>query len=199
MVSNRVIVSHWMRVLNSIFQQWGISASKKWNTSGEPCTGAAIDSTSIDSSDYNPGIKCDCSYDNASTCHISLNCMYMFCAWISLCLIFGLSGHCPSDIEAQSDLLLYTKRLNLMILCRKVYALDVVGVIPDELWNLTFLTNLNLGQNYLTGRLSASIGNLTSTILQSKFPVQHHITFVLGRSFGTNNFSGSLPSRLGIW
>lgn len=37
-----------------------------------------------------------------------------------------------------------------MILCyvlyilfgRKVYALDVVGAIPDELWNLTYLINL---------------------------------------------------------
>ncbi|KAL6329521.1 hypothetical protein AAG906_021529 [Vitis piasezkii] len=125
-----------VRVLNSIFQQWGISASKKWNTSGEPCTGAAIDSTSIDSSDYNPGIKCDCSYDNASTCHITQ---------------------------------------------LKVYALDVVGVIPDELWNLTFLTNLNLGQNYLTGHLSASIGNLTS--------MQY-------LSLGINALSGSF---LGTW
>nr|CAN73906.1 hypothetical protein VITISV_029158 [Vitis vinifera] len=71
-----------VRVLNSIFQQWRISASNQWNTNGEPCTGAAIDSTSIDSSDYNPGIKCDCSYDNGSTCHITqlvlpsgLNCL----------------------------------------------------------------------------------------------------------------------------
>ena len=87
----------------------------------------------------------------------------------SLCLIFGSSDHCPSDIEAQSDayttasklvplnqhfksmfhvwvvfifLELLKLRLHLMILYRKVYALDVVGVIPDELWNLTFLTNL---------------------------------------------------------
>ncbi|XP_075644967.1 uncharacterized protein LOC142615953 [Castanea sativa] len=44
----------------------------------------------------------------------------------------------------------------------KVYDLDVVGVIPEELWSLTFLFNLNLSQNYLTGSLSASIGNLTS-------------------------------------
>lgn len=26
--------------------------------------------------------------------------------------------------------------------CRRIYALDVVGPLPDELWNLTFLTNL---------------------------------------------------------
>ncbi|RVX02517.1 putative LRR receptor-like serine/threonine-protein kinase [Vitis vinifera] len=176
MVSKRVMVSHRMRALNSIFQHWGISASNQWNRRGEPCTGAAIDSTcSIDSSDYNPGIKCDCSYDNASTCHITQ--LY------SLCLIFGSSDHCPSDIEAQSDA--YTTA------SKKVYALDVVGVIPDELWNLTFLTNLNLGQNYLTGPLSASIGNLT------RMQYLYYVSFVIFSAFGTNNFSGSLPSELG--
>lgn len=25
---------------------------------------------------------------------------------------------------------------------RKVYAIDAVGVLPDELWNLVYLTNL---------------------------------------------------------
>lgn len=144
-------------ILNSIFQQWGISASNEWNTSGEPCTGAALDSADI----KNPGIKCDCSYDNASTCHITQ---------------------------------------------LKVYALDVVGAIPDELWNLTFLTNLNLGQNYLTGSLSASIGNLTSmqylslgiNALSGELPKElGQLTDLRSIAFGTNNFSGSLPSELG--
>ncbi|KAL6329805.1 hypothetical protein AAG906_037514 [Vitis piasezkii] len=186
-----------LRALNSIFQQWGISASKKWNTSGEPCTGAAIDSSEIN----NPGIKCDCSYDNASTCHITQ---------------------------------------------LKVCALDVVGVIPDELWNLTFLTILYLAQNYLTGPLSASIGNLrmmqnmelpkelgqltnlrfldkikscthTQQLgywtsqwkvlcnfasihqhrLSAPLPDRLSLFLFLSRAFGTNNFSGSLPSELG--
>ncbi|CBI20025.3 unnamed protein product, partial [Vitis vinifera] len=120
------------QALDSIFQQWGISASKKWNTSGEPCAGAAIDSSEIN----NPGIKCDCSNDNASTCHITQ---------------------------------------------LKVCALDVVGVIPDELWNLTFLTILYLAQNYLTGPLSASIGNLR---------------MMQNMSVGLNALSGELPKEL---
>ncbi|RVX02516.1 putative LRR receptor-like serine/threonine-protein kinase [Vitis vinifera] len=122
-----------VRALNSIFQQWGISASNERNTSGEPCTGAALDSSDIE----NPGIKCDCSYDSASTCHITQ---------------------------------------------LKVYALDVVGVIPDELWNLTFLTNLSVGINALSGELPKELGQLTD---------------LRSLSFGTNNFSGSLPSELG--
>ncbi|CBI20020.3 unnamed protein product, partial [Vitis vinifera] len=157
----KFVLSFWIliavTILNSIFQQWGISASNEWNTSGEPCTGAALDSADI----KNPGIKCDCSYDNASTCHITQ---------------------------------------------LKVYALDVVGAIPDELWNLTFLTNLNLGQNYLTGSLSASIGNLTSmqylslgiNALSGELPKElGQLTDLRSIAFGTNNFSGSLPSELG--
>ncbi|KAI3675658.1 hypothetical protein L1987_85250 [Smallanthus sonchifolius] len=42
----------------------------RWNLSGELCSGAAVDSTDLDSGDYNPGIKCDCSFPN-STCHIT--------------------------------------------------------------------------------------------------------------------------------
>ncbi|KAA8523440.1 hypothetical protein F0562_009863 [Nyssa sinensis] len=143
------------RALNSIFQQWGISASNQWNISGELCTGAATDATSIDSTTYNPGIKCDCS--NGSACHIT---------------------------------------------ALKVYALDVIGVIPDELWTLTFLTNLNLGQNYLTGPLSASIGNLTRmqylslgiNALSGELPKElGKLSDLISFGFGANNFSGPLP------
>ncbi|KAK4551999.1 hypothetical protein RGQ29_032215, partial [Quercus rubra] len=127
-----------VRALNSVFQKWGISANTiQWNISGEPCSGAAIDSTSFDDQIHNPFIKCDCSYNSNSTCHITQ---------------------------------------------LKVYALNVVGVIPEELWTLTFLFNLNFGQNHLTGNLSASIGNLTR--------MQY-------LSFGINALSGTLPKELG--
>ncbi|KAK9275747.1 hypothetical protein L1049_023016 [Liquidambar formosana] len=148
--------------LNSVFQQWKISAAnQEWNTSGDPCSGTAIDSTNFDTTTYNPFIKCDCSYNNNSTCHIT---------------------HL------------------------KVYALNVVGIIPDELWNLTFIENLNLGQNYLTGSLSASIGNLTRmqymtlgiNALSGELPKElGQLTNLISLAFGSNNFSGSFPSELG--
>ncbi|KAL7204318.1 hypothetical protein ACSBR2_017399 [Camellia fascicularis] len=149
-----------VNALNTIFGEWGLSASNQWNISGEPCSGAAIDSTSIESTNgnYNPGIKCDC---NGTTCHIT--------------------------------------RL-------KVYALDVVGVIPEELWTLTFLINLDLRQNYLTGRLSASIGNLSRmqyltvgiNALSGELPKElGKLTDLRSLAFGTNNFSGALPLELG--
>ncbi|KAG8365259.1 hypothetical protein BUALT_Bualt18G0085600 [Buddleja alternifolia] len=88
----------------------------------------------------------------------------------------------------------------------RVYALDVVGPLPDELWNLTFLTNLNLGQNYLTGPLPASIGNLNRmqylslgiNALSGELPNELGLlTDLRSLGFGTNNFSGPLPSELG--
>ncbi|XP_075645970.1 putative LRR receptor-like serine/threonine-protein kinase At1g56140 [Castanea sativa] len=148
--------------LNTIFQKWGILAnSNQWNISGEPCSGAAIDSTSFQDGNFNPLIKCDCSANSNSTCHITQ---------------------------------------------LKVYALNVVGVIPDELWTLTFLFNLKLGQNYLTGNLSASIGKLYRmqyldlgiNALSGTLPKElGNLTELIVLSFSTNNFTGSLPSDLG--
>ncbi|KAM4071013.1 hypothetical protein ACB094_11G029300 [Castanea mollissima] len=148
--------------LNTIFQKWGIPAnSDQWNISGEPCSGAAIDSTDFEDANFNPLIKCDCSANSNSTCHITQ---------------------------------------------LKVYALNVVGVIPDELWTLTFLFNLKLGQNYLTGNLSTSIGKLYRmqylsfgiNALSGTLPKElGNLTELIVLSFATNNFTGSLPSDLG--
>nr|GMC49745.1 probable LRR receptor-like serine/threonine-protein kinase At1g56140 isoform X1 [Ipomoea batatas] len=58
------------RILNSIFQQWGIQAKNlQWNLSGELCTGFAVDSTSTQDSSFNPAIKCNCS---SNPCHITV-------------------------------------------------------------------------------------------------------------------------------
>ncbi|KAF7140610.1 hypothetical protein RHSIM_Rhsim06G0236300 [Rhododendron simsii] len=152
-----------VRALNSVFSQWGISANNsvtKWNISGEPCSGGAVDSTSheISNGNYNPGIKCQC---DGTTC---------------------------------------------TIITLKVYALNVVGGIPDELWSLTNLSNLNLAQNYLTGPLSSSIANLTQmqylslgiNSLSGEVPKElGNLRNLIVLAFSSNNFSGPLPSELG--
>ncbi|KAJ0734107.1 putative non-specific serine/threonine protein kinase [Helianthus annuus] len=107
----------------------------RWNLSGEPCSGTALDSSTFDNVSYNPGIKCDCSFPN-SICHIT----------------------------------------------QLVYAMDAVGTIPEGLWTLVYLTNLDLRQNYLTGTLSPSIGNLTR---------------MQWLTMGINALSGELPPELG--
>ncbi|WOK97086.1 putative LRR receptor-like serine/threonine-protein kinase [Canna indica] len=151
--------------VNAILGRWGKAASEKsspaWNISGELCSGAATDSTLFENSNFNPAIKCDCSYNNDTTCHIT----------------------------------------NF-----KVYASDVVGKIPDELQNLTYLVNLDLRQNYLTGPLPAFIGNLTNlqylsfgtNALTGPIPKElGKLTNLLSLSFATNTLSGPLPSELG--
>jgi hypothetical protein len=50
----------------------------------------------------------------------------------------------------------------LVYLCRRVTKLDVVGPIPSELQNLTYLEDLNLGYNYLTGAMPSFMGKFTS-------------------------------------
>nr|GMC49738.1 probable LRR receptor-like serine/threonine-protein kinase At1g56140 [Ipomoea batatas] len=147
------------RILNSIFQKWGILANNlQWNLSGQLCTGFAVDSTSMQDTAYNPAIKCTCS---STVCHIT---------------------------------------------ALKVQAQDVTGGIPDELWNLTSINDLNLGQNYLNGTLSRSIGNLRR--LQYLTVGKNALSGVLPKELGlltdlrsfsisTNNFSGPLPSELG--
>ncbi|XP_021864482.2 probable LRR receptor-like serine/threonine-protein kinase At1g56140 isoform X2 [Spinacia oleracea] len=151
------------QALNSILQQWQKPANtRQWNTTGDPCSGAAlVDTIVIDNPEYNPFIKCDCSYDDNTTCHIT---------------------------------------------ALKVYAIDAIGVLPDELWNLVYLTNLNLAQNYLTGSISSGIGNLTRmqylsfgiNALSGPLPRELGLlTELIVLGAGGNNFSGPLPSEIG--
>ncbi|CAN6843653.1 unnamed protein product [Brassica oleracea] len=148
--------------LNSIFAAWKIPAQKAWNTSGDLCSGVAIDDRiKIDDKVYNPLIKCNCNFVNSTICRIT---------------------------------------------ALKVYAIDVVGPIPPQLWSLTYLTNLNLGQNYLTGSLSPAIGNLTRmewmsfgiNALYGPLPKEIGLlTNLKSLAIGVNNFSGSIPAEIG--
>ncbi|EFH70822.1 predicted protein [Arabidopsis lyrata subsp. lyrata] len=88
----------------------------------------------------------------------------------------------------------------------KVYAMEVVGPIPQQLWTLEYLTNLNLGQNVLTGSLPPAIGNLTRMqwmtfgINALSGPVPKEIGLLTNLkllSISSNNFSGSIPDEIG--
>ncbi|XP_072961941.1 probable LRR receptor-like serine/threonine-protein kinase At1g56130 isoform X1 [Typha angustifolia] len=148
--------------LNTILGRWGKKAQSTWNISGEPCSGAAIDNTEIDNNPvFNPGIKCDCSFDNQTTCHI-----------VKL----------------------------------RVYALNVVGPIPLELQNFTYLNNLDLRQNYLFGPLPAFIGNFSAMLyltvginsLSGPIPKElGKLQNLISLGLGTNNFIGSIPPEFG--
>uniref|UniRef100_A0A0D9WEF2 Leucine-rich repeat-containing N-terminal plant-type domain-containing protein n=1 Tax=Leersia perrieri TaxID=77586 RepID=A0A0D9WEF2_9ORYZ len=58
--------------LNKILGRWGKKASSEWNISGEPCSGVASDQSNWDNyPNINPIIKCRCTYNNNSVCHIT--------------------------------------------------------------------------------------------------------------------------------
>jgi len=52
-----------------VFSKLGLQVWPPWFT-GDPCVGAATDGTSIYAANMNPGIKCDCSDQNNTICHI---------------------------------------------------------------------------------------------------------------------------------
>ncbi|XP_058070908.1 uncharacterized protein LOC131219940 [Magnolia sinica] len=88
----------------------------------------------------------------------------------------------------------------------KLQGLNVIGPIPEELQNLTFLTNLDFSQNYITGPLPAFIGNLRSmryfsvsiNALSGSIPKElGNLQNVISLGISSNNFSGSLPPELG--
>ncbi|XP_006654184.1 probable LRR receptor-like serine/threonine-protein kinase At1g56140 isoform X2 [Oryza brachyantha] len=141
--------------------RWGVKASSEWNISGEPCSGVASDVSDWDNYPKNPAIKCDCSFNNNTICHI-----------IKL----------------------------------RVYELNIVGQIPAELQNLTYLQDLNLNHNYLTGAIPSFIGKFTFmkylglgfNPLSGQLPKElGNLTNLLSLGISLNNFTGELPEELG--
>ncbi|KAL1221489.1 putative LRR receptor-like serine/threonine-protein kinase [Cardamine amara subsp. amara] len=127
-----------------------------------------------------------------------------------LCSGAAINDAITIDTQANNPLIKCACTFENSTICRitafKVYAIDVRGPIPQELWTLKFLTNLNLAQNYLTGPLSPAIGNLTLMqwltfgINALSGPVPKEIGLLTDlRSLGisSNNFSGSIPAEIG--
>ncbi|KAL5202615.1 hypothetical protein ABZP36_013567 [Zizania latifolia] len=148
--------------LNTIFGRWGLKASSQWNTSGDPCSGFASNGIDWDNyRDITPFIKCVCSDNNNTVCHIT--------------------------------------RLRL-------HELNVIGQIPSELQNLTYLVDLDMGRNYLTGAIPPFIGKFTnmqylslgSSALSGPLPKElGNLTNLLSLGLSMSNFTGELPEELG--
>nr|GMD87348.1 probable LRR receptor-like serine/threonine-protein kinase At1g56140 [Ipomoea batatas] len=88
----------------------------------------------------------------------------------------------------------------------KIYALDIVGEIPKELFMLKEMIDLNLGQNVLNGSIPAEIGQLSKmkwlSLGINNFtgpvpPELGNLSSLLSLSFGSNNMNGPLPPELG--
>ncbi|CAA0822383.1 Probable LRR receptor-like serine/threonine-protein kinase [Striga hermonthica] len=127
------------RILNGLFQRWGITAMDTWNISGELCSGVASDTTTP-LLNLNPGIKCDCSYNSNTTCHITGLRLYDL----------DIQGSLPDDLWS----LTYLDDLDL----RQNY---FTGPISSSIGNLTRMQYLSFGLNALSGELPREFGLMT--------------------------------------
>ncbi|CAH8363794.1 unnamed protein product [Eruca vesicaria subsp. sativa] len=127
-----------------------------------------------------------------------------------LCSGAAIDDGITIDSRAYNPLIKCDCNFENSTICRitalKVYAIDVVGTIPEELWTLQYLTNLNLGQNFLTGHLSPAIGNLTRmewmtfgiNALSGSIPKEiGFLRDLKSLAVSSNNFSGSIPAEIG--
>ncbi|KAB2060903.1 hypothetical protein ES319_A10G051300v1 [Gossypium barbadense] len=130
-----------VRALNSIFQQWDVQAVDSWNTTGDPCSGSALsqDDSVFEDPSNNPAIRCDCSFNASTVCHITR---------LKIDLNF-FSGPLPAFIGNMS-------RLGLLSVAHNVFS----GSIPQELGNLKELYLLSFGNNNFSGTLPPELGSL---------------------------------------
>uniref|UniRef100_A0A0E0AS33 non-specific serine/threonine protein kinase n=1 Tax=Oryza glumipatula TaxID=40148 RepID=A0A0E0AS33_9ORYZ len=196
--------------LNAILGRWGKKASPAWNISGEPCSGAAVDGTDIDNSPtINPGIKCDCSFNNRTVCHITKLRVYSL----------NVVGTIPVELES----LRYLANLNLQqnyltgpvpsfigkltFMQYMTLAINSLsGPLPKEIGNLTDLRSLGIGSNNFTGELPEELGNLTkltelyidSSGFSGPFPSTLSKLKNLQKLWASDNdFTGKIPDYLG--
>ncbi|KAG5532913.1 hypothetical protein RHGRI_027247 [Rhododendron griersonianum] len=201
-----------MSALNSVFNQWRISAKyDQWNISGEPCSGAAIDTTvlwNIDSTDYNPGIRCDC---NGTVCHITQLKVIML----------DVFGGIPEELWSLTSLTHLNLARNyltgplsssiayltqMQYLSVGINALS--GEVPKELGKLTNLIVLSISTNNFFGSLPSELGNLkkldqlyfdssgVSGAIPSTFAALQNLQILWGSD---NELTGSIPEFIGNW
>ncbi|XP_052165323.1 probable LRR receptor-like serine/threonine-protein kinase At1g56140 isoform X2 [Oryza glaberrima] len=174
-----------MAALNTILGRWGTKPPKTWNiTGGDPCTGTAVDDTDIDNNPIvNPGIKCDCTFNNNTVCRIVKLRVYAL----------NVVGQIPAELEKLTHL----ANLNLMqnyltgpvpsffgkfpmqYLSLAINPLS--GPLPKEFGNLTNLISLGISLNNFTGNLPEELGNLTK--LEQMY-------------IDSSGFSGPFPSTI---
>ncbi|WZZ87091.1 hypothetical protein YC2023_115670 [Brassica napus] len=169
------------KALNSIFTAWKIRASREWNTSGELCSGVAIDDNIfIDDKAYNPFIKCDCTFNNSTICRITA--LYR-------------------PIPPQLWTLIYLTNLNLA----QNY---LTGSISPAIGNLTRMEWLGIGLNNFSGPIPAEIGTCTKLLkiylsnsgLRGEIPSTFaNLVELEDVSMNDLDVTGQIPELIGNW
>jgi len=197
--------------LNAVFTKLGLQVWPPWY-SGDPCIGEATDGTAIDDNlSMNPGIKCDCSYQNNTICHITKLRMYAL----------NLSGPIPEELRNLKRLTMLNLAQNYLtgplpsflgeLAAMEYLSVDInalSGSVPKELGNLTNLISLGFGSNNLNGPLPSELGNLVnleqlyidsaglSGPLPSTFSRLTKMTVLWASD---NDFTGQMPDFIGSW
>ncbi|XP_077244469.1 putative LRR receptor-like serine/threonine-protein kinase At1g56130 isoform X1 [Tasmannia lanceolata] len=197
--------------LNSIFGRWGITAFSTWNTSGDICSGSAVDTTTVDDPSINPAVKCDCNFVNGTLCRITqlkvyaLNVVGRFPPELAnLTRLTNLNlgqnyitGPLPPFIGNLTGMQYMSLGINAL-----------TGAIPMELGNLRNLISLGLGSNNFSGPFPDQLGNLTNLeqlyIDSSGVSGEIPSTFAALQKLHTvwasdNQFTGNIPEFIGNW
>ncbi|KAG8043494.1 hypothetical protein GUJ93_ZPchr0458g22425, partial [Zizania palustris] len=198
--------------LNAVFGRLGQTAATSWNISGDPCSGAATDSTDIDNdATFNPAIKCDCTDRNNTVCHITKLKIYSR----------DVNGVIPQELRNLTRLTYLNLSQNVLTgqipsfigeltaMQHMTFGINALsGPIPKELGNLTNLTSLGLSSNSFSGSLPSELGNLAK--LEQLYIDSAGLSGPLPASFSKltkmktlwasdNDFTGQIPDYIGSW
>ncbi|GLU14101.1 hypothetical protein SLE2022_306900 [Rubroshorea leprosula] len=202
-----------VRALISIFQQWDIQGVDSWNISGEPCTGPALrqDMDVFLDPSNNPSITCDCTFNNATTCHITRLRVYALnrqrvlteelLAFKFLTILWMDRNYLTGPLPAWIG--------NLSTLQKLALAQNALsGPIPKELGNLKELTLLSITSNNFSGTLPPELGNLVK--LEQLYISSCGVGGEIPSTFANlvnmqimwasdNPFTGKIPDFIGNW
>ncbi|KAK2368168.1 putative leucine-rich repeat receptor serine/threonine-protein kinase [Trifolium repens] len=184
---------------------------KDWDFSIDPCSGENNWTSSVKVKGFESAVTCNCSFANATICHI-----------VSIVLKSqNLSGTLPREFVK----LPYLQQIDLtrnylngtipsqwgsMINLVNISLLGnrLTGQIPKELGKITTLKSLVLEFNQLSGKLPSELGNLhqlerlllTSNNLTGNLPATFaKLTKLKQIRLGDNQFSGTLPDFIQSW
>ncbi|KAE8722922.1 putative LRR receptor-like serine/threonine-protein kinase [Hibiscus syriacus] len=157
-----------VRALNSIFQQWDAQAADTWNHSGEPCSGAALSQSDsvLEDPSNNPSIRCDCSFNSNTVCHIT-----------RLRLV-GLDKRGVLPVE-----LLDLPFLSFLKIDRNFFS----GPLPAFIGNMSRLGLLSMAHNLFSGPIAKEFGNLKELYMLQNLAVKMGDLQVVGGIKKLNN------------
>ncbi|KAB8096945.1 hypothetical protein EE612_025565 [Oryza sativa] len=195
--------------LKAVFEK--LDQKAEWNTTGDPCSGAATDSTDINDSSINPAIKCDCSDQNNTVCHITGLKIYDKDA----------TGQIPGELRNLTHLTHLNLSHNFLVgtipsfigelaaMQYMTFGINALsGSIPKELGNLTNLVSLGFSSNNFSGSLPSELGSLfkleelyiDSAGLSGELPSSlSKLTRMKILWASDNNFTGQIPDYIGSW